>query len=152
MPTGLHARGRMAGQPIASESEAAPAVMPELTSGAASDVVSARSRADAYDAYVARTGAYGAGQPIASESKAAPAESITPELASGGASGVLGFCSGKACRAFGDAAALGLGATFVFISLLSRAGYLTINYNKVERDLFSLLDTNKGAPRPPTGP
>ena len=124
-------------------------VAPELSFGGASDVVSARSQADAY---VARAGVFGAGQPAASELEKAPAESITPELASGGVSGVLGFCSGKACRAFGDAAALGLGATFVFITLLSRAGYLTINYAKVEGDLFSLLNTNKGAPRPPARP
>ena len=41
---------------------------------------------------------------------------------------------------WGDAAAFGLGAAFVFVSLLSRAGYVTINYEKVERDLLSLLD------------
>ena len=66
-------------------------------------------------------------------------ESITPEVVSGGVSGVLGFCSGKACHVVGDAAAFGLGAAFVFVSLLSRAGYVTINYSKVERDLLALL-------------
>ena len=60
-------------------------------------------------------------------------------------SSVLGFCSGKACRVFGDAAAFGLGASFIFAVLLSRAGYVNINYAKVERDLLSLLDLNKGA-------
>ena len=75
---------------------------------------------------------------------AAGGESITPEVVrpevvSGGVSGALGFCSGKACRVLGDAAAFGLGAAFVFVSLLSRAGYVTINYSKVERDLLSVL-------------
>ena len=129
--------GTRVGQPAV-----VPPVTPEQTGGGAGDVVSAKSQADAY---IARAGTYGTGKPAAAELKPAPAESLTPELASGGVSGVLGFCSGKACRAFGDAAALSLGATFVFITLLSRAGYLTINYAKVERDLFSLLDTNKGA-------
>ena len=55
----------------------------------------------------------------------------------------MGFCSGKACRFVGDAAALTLGFAFVFISLLSKAGYVEINYTKVERDLLSLLDLNK---------
>ena len=36
-----------------------------------------------------------------------------------------------------------LGFAFVFISLLSKAGYVEINYTKVERDLLSLLDLNK---------
>eukprot|EP00966_Prymnesium_polylepis_P015224 352052-Prymnesium_polylepis.1 len=57
-------------------------------------------------------------------------EAFAPEVASGGVSGVLGFCSGRACRAVGEAAALSLGATFVFVSLLSRAGYVTIHYTK----------------------
>ena len=73
------------------------------------------------------------------------AATLPSDLASGGVSSVLGFCSGKACRVFGDAAAFGLGASFVFAALLSRAGYVNINYNKVERDLLSLLDLNKGA-------
>ena len=71
-------------------------------------------------------------------------DSFSPGLASSGVSGVLGFCSGKVCRVAGDAAALGLGAAFVFVSLLSKAGYVTINYDKVERDLLTLLDLNKG--------
>ena len=74
---------------------------------------------------------------------AAISEPFAPELATSGVSGVLGFCSGKACRFVGDAAALTLGFAFVFISLLSKAGYVEINYTKVERDLLSLLDLNK---------
>ena len=78
-----------------------------------------------------------------SRSGAAISEPFAPELATSGVSGVLGFCSGKACRFVGDAAALTLGFAFVFISLLSKAGYVEINYTKVERDLLSLLDLNK---------
>ena len=84
--------------------------------------------------------------------EAPPPAPFAPEATSVGVSGVLGMCSGKALRVASDAAALGLGAAFVFVSLLSRAGYVTINYTKVERDLLSVLDQNKGAspPRKPT--
>ena len=78
-----------------------------------------------------------------SRSAAEISEPFAPELATSGVSGVLGFCSGKACRFVGDAAALTLGFAFVFISLLSKGGYVEINYTKVERDLLSLLDLNK---------
>ena len=81
----------------------------------------------------------------AAKERGTMAATLPTDLASGGVSSVLGFCSGKACRVFGDAAAFGLGASFVFAALLSRAGYVNINYNKVERDLLSLLDLNKGA-------
>ena len=64
----------------------------------------------------------------ATEREAVLPQTIAPEVASGGVSALLGFCSGKACRVVSDAAALGLGAAFVFVTLLSRAGYVTINY------------------------
>jgi uncharacterized membrane protein (Fun14 family) len=89
---------------------------------------------------------------VTTERESAPLDVVAPEVTSGGVSGVLGFCSGKACRVASDAAALGVGAAFVFVTLLSRAGYVTINYTKVERDLLSLLDLNQGEPvhsRPP---
>ena len=68
---------------------------------------------------------------------------ITELAPAAGVGGVLGYCSGKATKAAGEAAALAFGAAFIFVSLLSKAGYVTINYTKVERDLLNLLDFNK---------
>ena len=39
--------------------------------------------------------------------------------------------------------AVAVGAAVVFTSLLSKAGYVTINYVKVEHDVMQLLDLNK---------
>ena len=103
---------------------------PEVVAGGGGE--SGASKLEAADG-----GAGGAGGPLA------------PEVVSGGASGVLGFSCGRACRAAEEAAALGLGAAFVCATLLSRAGYVAIDHSKVEKDLVSLLDHNKGA-RPPS--
>jgi len=102
---------------------------------------------DKWTAATDREAATPAGAPLggraASPPAALPAPPLAPELASSGVSGALGFCSGRFLHVAGDAAALSLGAAFVVVSLLSRAGYVTIHYTKVERDLLSLLDLNQ---------
>mmetsp|Transcript_5236 Transcript_5236/g.16803 ORF Transcript_5236/g.16803 Transcript_5236/m.16803 type:complete len:253 (+) Transcript_5236:56-814(+) len=119
------ASGR-SGRRGASPVDMAPAELhaPEVVAGGGGE--SGASKLEAADG-----GAGGAGGPLA------------PEIVSGGASGVLGFSCGRACRAAEEAAALGLGAAFVCATLLSRAGYVAIDHSKVEKDLVSLLDHNK---------
>mmetsp|Transcript_30397 Transcript_30397/g.81745 ORF Transcript_30397/g.81745 Transcript_30397/m.81745 type:complete len:165 (+) Transcript_30397:35-529(+) len=66
--------------------------------------------------------------------------------ANGGAatvSGVLGYCSGKAARAVTSGVSVGVGIAFVALTILSKAGYVTINYTKLERDILSIADFNK---------
>ena len=48
-------------------------------------------------------------------------ELAKPEVAGSlGVSGLIGFCSGRACRAAGEAAAVGAGAAFVFLGVLAK--------------------------------
>lgn len=65
---------------------------------------------------------------------------IVPATSTGG---VMGFCAGRAARVAGDATSIAAGAAFIFLSALQKAGYITINYEKFERDVRSLLDVNK---------
>jgi len=60
-----------------------------------------------------------------------------------GIGGILGYCSGKAARTAADGVAVAVGAATVCAALLTQAGYITVNYKKVEHDLTKLLDFNK---------
>lgn len=60
-----------------------------------------------------------------------------------GAGGVVGFCSGKAVKVAGEAVMLGVGTLFIVSSVLQKAGYVTINYHKIEKDILNVMDLNK---------
>ena len=49
----------------------------------------------------------------------------------------------QAAKAAAEGVAVAVGAAVVFTSLLSKAGYVTINYVKVEHDVMQLMDLNK---------
>lgn len=58
-------------------------------------------------------------------------------------SGVLGLCTGKAARAATSGVSMGVGCAFIALTILSKAGYVTVNYAKMERDILKLADLNK---------
>mmetsp|Transcript_682 Transcript_682/g.1886 ORF Transcript_682/g.1886 Transcript_682/m.1886 type:complete len:157 (-) Transcript_682:438-908(-) len=58
-------------------------------------------------------------------------------------SGVLGYCTGRAAKFATSSVTVGVGAVVCPVGILSKAGYVTIHYEKVERDLLTLLDFNK---------
>lgn len=58
-------------------------------------------------------------------------------------SGILGYCSGKAARAVTGGVSLGVGIAFIALSILSKAGFISINYTELERYILSLADFNK---------
>eukprot|EP00966_Prymnesium_polylepis_P005323 122645-Prymnesium_polylepis.1 len=60
-----------------------------------------------------------------------------------GSGGLLGFCAGRAAKAAGNAATVATGCTFIFLSALQKYGYITIHYEKVEKDIRGLADINK---------
>eukprot|EP00320_Phaeocystis_rex_P020390 CAMPEP_0119058380 /NCGR_PEP_ID=MMETSP1178-20130426/2732_1 /TAXON_ID=33656 /ORGANISM="unid sp, Strain CCMP2000" /LENGTH=153 /DNA_ID=CAMNT_0007039313 /DNA_START=44 /DNA_END=505 /DNA_ORIENTATION=- len=67
-----------------------------------------------------------------------------PEVCGTGATtALLGFCTGRACRAAGDAAAVGVGGTIVLLGGLAKAGFITIDFPKIEKQVLTMLDMNK---------
>ena len=71
-------------------------------------------------------------------------ELMKPEVSGSGAvGGLMGFCTGLACRKAGEAAAVGLGAAFCFLGVLAKSGYITIDIPKIEKSLLMMLDMNK---------
>lgn len=59
-----------------------------------------------------------------------------------GATALAGFCAGRACRAAGDTAAVGIGGVVVLLGGLTRAGYITVDVPKIEKQVCSLLATS----------
>jgi len=64
-------------------------------------------------------------------------------LPAAGAGGVMGFCTGKAVKIGGNVAAIAVGGLYVVATVLQKAGYVTINYHKIEADVTKLMDLNK---------
>ena len=59
-----------------------------------------------------------------------------PEVfGTGGATAVLGFCTGRACRAAGDAAAVGVGGTVVLLAGLAKTGFISVDFPKIEKQV-----------------
>mmetsp|Transcript_19247 Transcript_19247/g.57813 ORF Transcript_19247/g.57813 Transcript_19247/m.57813 type:complete len:168 (+) Transcript_19247:66-569(+) len=56
---------------------------------------------------------------------------------------LLGFCSGFALKKTGKAATAVFGGIFCLQQGLAYQGYITVNWDKVEKDLTQLLDVNK---------
>ena len=52
-----------------------------------------------------------------------------------GVSGLMGACSGYALKRVGRVIIFSIGAVFASLQLATQYGYLTVNWNKVERDL-----------------
>mmetsp|Transcript_87389 Transcript_87389/g.182876 ORF Transcript_87389/g.182876 Transcript_87389/m.182876 type:complete len:203 (+) Transcript_87389:35-643(+) len=69
-------------------------------------------------------------------------EDLGPFAGSVSVGTLLGFCSGFAVKKTGKAAAFVVGCLFCLQQSLSYAGYITVNWKKVEDDLTKLLDTN----------
>jgi uncharacterized membrane protein (Fun14 family) len=63
--------------------------------------------------------------------------------AAAGIGGIAGFIAGKAAKSVTETVAVWTAASMAVTALLSRAGYITIHYEKVEKDVRNLLDTNK---------
>jgi uncharacterized membrane protein (Fun14 family) len=57
-----------------------------------------------------------------------------------GVSGLMGACSGYALKRVGRVSIFSIGAVFASLQLATQYGYLTVNWNKVERDLH--IDAN----------
>ena len=57
-----------------------------------------------------------------------------------GVSGLMGACSGYALKRVGRVGIFSIGAIFASLQLATQYGYLTVNWNKVERDLH--IDAN----------
>ena len=64
-------------------------------------------------------------------------------LPAAGAGSVMGFCTGKAVKIGGNVAAIAVGGLYVVATVLQKAGYVTINYRKIEADVTKLMDLNK---------
>lgn len=64
-------------------------------------------------------------------------------LPAAGAGSVMGFCTGKAVKIGGNVAAIAVGGLYVVATVLQKAGYVTINYHKIEADVTKLMDLNK---------
>mmetsp|Transcript_64587 Transcript_64587/g.151353 ORF Transcript_64587/g.151353 Transcript_64587/m.151353 type:complete len:172 (-) Transcript_64587:116-631(-) len=56
---------------------------------------------------------------------------------------LMGFCSGFALKKVGRVAAGLFGALFVLEQALAYQGYITVNWEKAEKDLITVLDLNK---------
>ena len=54
-----------------------------------------------------------------------------------GATCALGFCAGRACRAAGDTAAVGIGGAVVLLGGLAKAGYITVDIPKIEKQVLT---------------
>tara|TARA_B100000780_G_scaffold239434_1_gene181150 strand:+ start:38 stop:370 length:333 start_codon:yes stop_codon:yes gene_type:complete len=52
-----------------------------------------------------------------------------------GATAALGFCAGRACRAAGDTAAVGIGGAVVLLGGLAKAGYIVVDIPKIEKQV-----------------
>merc|ERR1712129_39221 len=56
---------------------------------------------------------------------------------------IFGFCSGFAIKKTGKAAAVFVGSIFCLQQALAHGGYVTVNWEKVEKDVMAVLDTDK---------
>jgi len=71
----------------------------------------------------------------------APTEDDAAEFAGTMSFGSLaGFCSGYALKGIGRAGAFTVGCLFMGLTGLQRAGYIEVNWNKVEADVMGQLD------------
>eukprot|EP00441_Pelagodinium_beii_P014796 CAMPEP_0197665394 /NCGR_PEP_ID=MMETSP1338-20131121/59201_1 /TAXON_ID=43686 ORGANISM="Pelagodinium beii, Strain RCC1491" /NCGR_SAMPLE_ID=MMETSP1338 /ASSEMBLY_ACC=CAM_ASM_000754 /LENGTH=113 /DNA_ID=CAMNT_0043244187 /DNA_START=191 /DNA_END=532 /DNA_ORIENTATION=- len=57
--------------------------------------------------------------------------------------GVLGLCSGFVLKKVGKAAAVIVGGIFCLQQGLAYQGYVTVNWDKIEKDFKEVLDLNK---------
>ena len=58
-----------------------------------------------------------------------------------GVGAVPGFCAGFMLRKLGNVAIFFVGSTFCVFQLAAYKGYVTIHWEKVEKDLKSIMDT-----------
>ena len=70
------------------------------------------------------------------------AEGLPATGGAAGIGGIMGFCSGKAAKTAAEGVAVAVGVACGGLALLSKQGYIVINYKKVEYDLVKLLDFN----------
>jgi len=54
----------------------------------------------------------------------------------------LGYCSGVASKKIGKALAAGIGVLFVAVQSAAYAGYIDVDWAKVEKDVISKIDTD----------
>ena len=54
----------------------------------------------------------------------------------------LGYCSGVASKKIGKAVAAGIGLLFVAVQSAANAGYIDVDWAKVEKDVISKIDTD----------
>ena len=67
-----------------------------------------------------------------------------PSLSGAGVmGGLLGYTCGKAANVAAQGVAVGVGCVAAAATLLSKLGYITVHYTKVEADIKKLLDLNK---------
>ena len=67
-----------------------------------------------------------------------------PEVfGTGAATAALGFCTGRACRAAGDGAAVGVGGTVLLLAGLAKAGFIAVDLPKIEKQVLTMLNMNK---------
>lgn len=56
---------------------------------------------------------------------------------------MMGACSGFAMKKISKVGAVALGSLFVLMQCASYAGYIDVDYKKLERDVMTMLDINK---------
>lgn len=62
---------------------------------------------------------------------------------------MMGACSGFAMKKISKVGAVALGSLFVLMQCASYAGYIDVDYKKLERDVMAMLDINKVHPSKP---
>jgi uncharacterized membrane protein (Fun14 family) len=67
-------------------------------------------------------------------------EKYQGELSEMGFSGLAGLCSGYCLKRISQEVAVGIGAVFMLLQGLQHAGYIHINYKKVNEDVTKKLD------------
>mmetsp|Transcript_6553 Transcript_6553/g.8516 ORF Transcript_6553/g.8516 Transcript_6553/m.8516 type:complete len:125 (+) Transcript_6553:63-437(+) len=80
------------------------------------------------------------------ESKDDPVNAIIaqakPIIAKLGFGTVVGYCSGMAMKKIGKAVAFVIGMGFIVVQGAVSAGYIAVDWNKVQSDVVSTVDTN----------
>lgn len=55
----------------------------------------------------------------------------------------MGYSSGFCLKKLSKIVAFGIGGAFVFIQILSANGYINVEYQKIQKEMESVLDLNK---------
>ncbi|RHY94041.1 hypothetical protein DYB37_002168 [Aphanomyces astaci] len=56
--------------------------------------------------------------------------------------GAVGFCAGMAVKSIGKVAAVAIGVVFIGAQMAASAGYIQIDWKKVEKDAIAAVDPN----------